>query len=361
MENESKKFNFKKLFRPIIAPLISILFAFFVSILFVVFGQNLGFLEATQTLFKSLWDGSFANINVLTTTLLYSTPLILTGLAHAVAFRTGLFNIGVEGQFMIGIITAAMVGLIPGIPRPIHIVLVITIGTIGGTIWAAIPGYFKATRGTNEVVNTIMMNYIGFNLYNYLIRVPFAKPNSVSTHQIEESGRLIRIISPDNRLSTGIFIALIVAVVIWYLMNKTTTGYELRAVGSNKYAAEYGGINFKKNIILAMALSGALAGLGGAIQLSGNEISAKQLGGFANFGFNGIAVALLAKNNPIGVIFTAILFGALTNASTLLQMRGISKDIVYVIQAIVIIFVAADYVWVWISEKRKTKEAMKNE
>lgn len=348
-----------KYVQPILTPLISIVAAMFVSVLFVVFGQNLGFFEAAGLLFRSIWDGSFGSFEVFTATLLFTIPLILTGLAHALAFRTGLFNIGVEGQFMVGIITAAIIGIIPGIPTILHVPMVLIAGTLAGSVWAAIPGYFKATRGTNEVVNTIMMNYIAFNLYNYLIRVPFNRPGSVSTEQILTSARLFRFIGPQNRLSVGLFLAIAMAFVIWYLMNRTTVGYELRAVGSNKYGAEFGGINFKRNIVLAMAISGALGGLGGAIQLAGNELSAKQLGGFANFGFNGIAVALLAKKNPIGVLFSALLFGALTNASITLQIRGISKDIVYVIQAVVIIFVAADYVWKMLADKRKTKEAMK--
>lgn len=346
--------------RPMLTPVVSLIFALIVSILFVMFGQKIGFVEAAQMLFKALWDGSFGDFDSFSNTMVITTPLILTGLAHALAFRTGLFNIGVEGQFMIGMISATIMGLVPGIPTLIHIPLILIAGMIGGAIWAAIPGYFKAARGTNEVVNTIMMNYIAFNLYNYLIRVPFAKPGTVSTELIQPSARLWRFVNPNNRLNIGIFIAIAVAVSIWYLMSKTTVGYELRAVGSNRYAAESGGISIKKNIILAMAISGLLAGLGGAIQLAGNEISAKQLGSFSNYGFNGIAVALLAKKNPIGVIFAALLFGALSNASIVLQIRGISKDIVFVIQAIVIIFVAADYVWVWLADRRKTKEAMKN-
>lgn len=338
----------------------SIVVALFISIFFVMLALNTGFGESTKTLFSSIWAGSFGSKSQLIETLVFTTPLIFTGLAHAIAFKTGLFNIGVEGQFIIGMMTATMVGLIPGIPRGIHIMLILIVGIISGGFWAAIPGYLKAKIGTNEVVNTIMMNFIAMNLANYFTMGVFHKPDSASTFPIKESAYLTRFLGDNYRLNTGIFIAIILAVLIYVLFWKTTVGYEIRAVGLNPFAAEYGGISIKKNIILAMAISGAVAGLGGAIHIAGVQHQSVQLFSFPNFGMDGIAVALVAKSNPIGVIFSALLFGALNLSSGTLMLYGIPKTISALVQGIVILFIAAEYIFKWISEKRK-KEAIVNE
>lgn len=338
----------------------SIIVALFISVFFVMWALKTGFASSASTLFSSIWAGSFGEKSHLIETFVFATPLIFTGLAHAVAFKTGLFNIGVEGQFIIGMLMATLVGLIPGIPSIIHIILIFIAGIAGGALWAAIPGYLKAKIGTNEVVNTIMMNFIAMNVSNYFTMGPFHKPDSASTNPIQSSAELTRFLGENYRLSTGIFIALILAVLVYILFWKTTIGYEIRAVGLNPYAAEYGGISIKKNIILAMAISGAIAGLGGAIHVAGVQHLSVQLFGFPGFGMDGIAVALVAKSNPIGVIFSAILFGALNLSSGTLMLYGIPKTISNLIQGIVIIFIAAEYIFKLISEKRK-KEATINE
>lgn len=348
----------------IIFPVSAVIFALFVSVFFVMWAKHLGFAESASLLFSSLWKGSFGTKFNFMETLVFTTPLIFTGLAHSLAFKTGLFNIGVEGQFIIGMITAALVGQIPGIPHILHILLIIATGMIAGGIWAGIPGYLKAKLGTNEVVNSIMMNFIGMYLSNYLVMGPFRKPGTASTQLIQDSAKLTRFVSPNDRVNTALFIGIGFAILVYILLWKTTTGYELRAVGLNPDAAEYGGISINKNIILAMALSGALAGLGGATHISGIQHQANQLFGFPNFGFDGITVALVAKSNPIGVIFSALLFGALNYSSAGLQVVGIPSQIASLIQGIVILFIAAEYgfkiIGAKISAKRK-KGAVVNE
>ncbi len=337
----------------------SIIVALFISVFFVMWALKAGFASSASTLFSSIWAGSFGEKSHLVETFVFTTPLIFTGLAHAVAFKTGLFNIGVEGQFIIGMLSASLLGLIPGIPRPIHLIIIILGGIASGALWAAIPGYLKAKIGTNEVVNTIMMNFIAMHLSNYFTMGPFHKPDSASTEAIKSSAQLTRFLGQNYRLNTGIFIALILVVLVYILFWKTTIGYEIRAVGLNQHAAEYGGIDIKKNIILAMAISGAIAGLGGAIHVAGIQHQSMQLFSFPNFGFDGIAVALVAKSNPIGVIFSAILFGALNLSSGTLMLYGIPKTISNLIQGIVIIFIAAEYIFKIIAEKRKKEAVIK--
>lgn len=348
-------------FLPIVTPFVSLLLALFISLIIVYYTvPNLTFGESTKLFFSSLLDANFKNTKAISDFLVNATPLIFTGLAHAMAFRSGLFNIGVEGQYTVAAITAAALGLIPGLPWFIHVPLIFIGAMAAGAFWAFIPGFFKATRGTNEVVNTIMMNYIAMHLYNYIVKNPLKVPNSVSTETIQPSGHLLRFFGDAYRVNIGLFLALACALAVWYFMDHTTSGYELRSTGLNPFAAEYGGMNQKRNIILAMVLSGILGGLAGGVQIMGPELSAKELSAFAGFGNNGIAVALLAKSNPIGVIFAALLFGALNNAGPYMQMMGISKDVGYIIQALVILFVAADYIWKIIIDRSKKKEVQKN-
>ncbi|KRQ88032.1 D-allose transporter subunit [Caloramator mitchellensis] len=363
MVNNTAKIDIKKGLKSaqdvLLFPLIAIVFALFVAVFFVMWAKNMGFFEGAATLFSAIWEGTFGKRANFIETLVAVTPLIFTGLAHAVAFRTGLFNIGVEGQFIMGMLAAALIGLIPGIPAPIHVILVLLGGVIFGAIWAAIPGYLKAKVGTNEVVNTIMMNFIAMNVSNYFVKGPIHREGSASSKMILESAKLYRFLSPSERVNVGLFIGIVLAILIYFLLWKTTIGYEIRAVGLNMFAAEYGGINSKKNIILAMVISGAIAGLGGAAHVAGTIHKAHQLVGFTNYGFDGIAVALLGKSHPIGVLFSSVLFGGLNSSARILQKFRIPKQIVYIIQGIIIIFVAADYIYKWIVQKRK-KEAIKN-
>ncbi len=344
----------------LLLPIVSILIAMFLAVFIVMWVKDEGFIFSAKELFSALWKGSFGSKSKFLNTLANTTPLIFTGLANAIAFKTGLFNIGAEGQFIMGILAATLVGLIPGIPTVIHIILILLAGIVVGGVWAGIPGFLKAKTGTNEVVNTIMMNFIALAVSDYFILGPFNKPGSATTNKIQESAQLWRFMGSKYRVNVSLFIAILCAFLVYYFFWKTVQGYEIRAVGLNADAAEYGGINVKKNIILAMVLSGALAGLGGATHLAGVQLQGFQLAGFTNYGFNGITVALLAKSHPIGVIFSALLLGALNNSALTLQMAGIPQEIVSLIQAVIIIFVAADYLYKWLGQKRK-KGALKHE
>jgi simple sugar transport system permease protein len=349
----------KKTISSLLFPLISIIFAMLVAVFFVMWAKHVSFGKGASIMFKAIWQGSFGRKDNFVETLVYVIPLLFTGLANAVAFKTGLFNIGIEGQFMISIVAAVIVGMIPGIPSVLHVILVLLAGIAAGVLWAAVPGYFKAKVGTNEVVNSIMMNYIALYFSNYLVMGPFNKKGLAQTPDIQPSAMLWRFLGADYRINIGIFIGLLVVILVYIFFWKTTWGYEIRAVGLNSYAAEYGGISVKKNIILAMAISGGIAGLGGAVYASGIQYHAIQMVGFIGYGFDGIAVALLAKSHPVGIIFSALLFGALNTSSISLQMANIPKQIVFLIQAIIILFVAADYIYKWLGEKRK-KGAMIN-
>lgn len=279
----------------------------------------------------------------LTESLTASTPYIFTGLAVGLGFKAGLFNIGAEGQFLMGSLGAAFVGYsLIGWPWYIHLPLAILGGFAAGAIWGAIPGYLKAATGAHEVVNTIMMNYIAFRLSDWLLTGPMKAPGSRPvTPQIDPSAALPRFFADPLRLNLGFVLALVTAVIVYWLLFKTTIGFTLRAVGANPNAARYSGMSIKRAIVLAMLLSGGLAGLGGAAQVLGVDHWVGQ-GFSAGYGFDAIAIALLGKSHPLGVVLAALLFGFLRSGATSMQsMAGIPIDIISIIQGLVIIFVAA--------------------
>lgn len=354
-----KKIDFLKAVKAIGFPIISIIFAMLVAVIFVTISTKENFIASAVNLFSSIWQGSFGDMQSLSETLVYVTPLLFTGLANAIAFKTGLFNIGTEGQFIIGMLAAAIVGLIPGVPSVLHAILIVLAGIVAGGIWAGIAGVLKATRGVNEVVPTIMLNFIAMYTCNIFVMGVLNKKGSANSIEIQESAKLMKLFGSGYRTSIALIIAVVVVILIHLLLTKTTIGYELRSVGLSPYAAEYGGISIKKNIILAMVISGAIAGIGGATHVAGINYNASQLGSFPNFGFTGMAVALLAKSNPIGILFSAIVFGALESSSLTLQMNGIPKDIVYLVQSIIILFIAADSIYKIIGNKIKKNKGVK--
>lgn len=362
MSNEKITNNYKTIGRNALRgvgyPILAIIVAIFVSVFFVIWSKGysvLQYFSALSDLFSVIWKGSFGSTETTLQTLEYVTPLIFTGVANAIAFKCGLFNIGAEGQFLMGMMAAAIVGTIPGLSPVIHIPLVILSGAVFGGLWGAVPGYLKAKRGINEVINSIMMNYIALNLANFIIlRTKFGVASKSATPIIQQSAQLLRF-STRSRLNVGIIIGIIVAFLVYWIIRKTTWGYEIRAVGINPFGAEYGGISIAKNTIFAMAFSGIVAGMGGAIHVSGILHQTQNFMALPGFGFDGMAVALLAKSNPIACIFSAVLFGALNSSSKMLQLNSIPKEIVYLIQSIIIIFVATDYIIKYIDAKRKKK------
>ena len=298
-----------------------------------------------------LIQGAFGSAKALSETAVWATPYIFAGLAVSVAFKGGLFNIGAEGQLALGAVTAALVGYaLPNwlgidLPAFIHIPLAVGLGALAGALWAAIPGFLKAYMGGHEVINTIMMNYIALNMTSYLLNGPMRDPNpnnvSARTPEIAMSARLPPLFE-GLRVHWGFVLALLVAFIVWVVIWKTTVGFEIRTVGSNPDAAKYAGINVKRTIILSMAFSGLLAGLAGTIEVTALNYR-HELGFSIGYGFDAIAIALLGKTHPLGVVIAAILFAAMRNGATRMQfLTQIPVDVISVIQALILLFVAAD-------------------
>jgi len=301
--------------------------------------------------YYGLLDGSFGSAKALSETAVWATPFIFAGLAVALAFKGGLFNIGAEGQLAIGATVAALVGyalpdwLGVDIPAIIHLPLTIIVGMAAGALWAAIVGFLKAYTGGHEVINTIMMNYIALNTISFLLNgvMKDNAPNNVSarTPLIAESARIPTIFE-GLRIHWGFIFALLVAFLVWWMLNKTTLGFEIRTVGANPDAAKYAGINVKRTIILTMALSGMLAGLAGTIEVAGLNYR-HELGFSIGYGFDAIAIALLGKSHPLGVVLAAILFAAMRNGGTRMQfLTQMPVDLISMLQALILLFVAAD-------------------
>jgi ABC-type uncharacterized transport system permease subunit len=278
------------------------------------------------------------------------TPYILAGLAVAVGFKCGLFNIGAEGQFGIGALCSAFVGYsIHGWPWYIHLPLALLAGAAGGALWGAIPGLLKGLTGAHEVVNTIMMNYISFRLSDWLLNGPMkATGYRPLTPVVENSAMLPRFFPDPLRFNWGFILALAMAVFVYWFLFKTTLGFEIRAVGANPDGARYAGMSIVKNFVLAMTLSGALAGLAGATQVLGIDHWVGQ-GFSAGYGFDSIAIALLGQSHPLGVVLAALLWGTLRSGATSMQsLAGVPIEIISIIQGLVIVFVAAPAVIRWI-------------
>ncbi len=290
-----------------------------------------------------------AAIRPITETLVAATPLIFTGLAVAVAFRTSVFNIGVEGQFILGAFgaTAALL-VLRDLPAPVPLIGATIAGVLTGAVWGFIPGFLKARTGAHEVITTIMLNYVAAQIVLFGLRSDFLRQEGSSQPISKVLTPIARVPGifdifglPSIRLHFGFVLALIVAAIVSWFLFKTTKGFELRSAGFNLTAARYAGMSASGSIILAMTISGGLAALGGSMEVLGtvpqmsNDIS-------PGFGFNAIALALLAGNRPLGVVLAALLFGALTSGGGLMQVQtGIPLALLVFIQALVIMFVAA--------------------
>jgi simple sugar transport system permease protein len=317
--------------------------------------------------YGGLIDGALLKPNAFTNTLVTATPLILTGLAVALGFRTGLFNIGGSGQYLMGAAAGVFVGYAIPLPPVIHVVVALLVGALAGALWGAIPGFLKARLGAHEVINTIMMNYLAFFITDWLIsrRGPMIDPSPSNERTplilaTAELGRIFSAVDPNDRLHWGFVIALLMAVGVWWLLWKTTLGFELRTTGSNANAARYAGIRPAIMIVLAMALSGGLAGLAGIVQVLGVDHFMPKLFSSA-FGFDGITVALLGRVHPWGVVPAAILLGVLRNGSDLMQIRSggvVSKEVVFIVQGLILLFIAAPAIIRWLFRLRIGKTAL---
>ena len=298
--------------------------------------------------------------NPILESLVQATPYIFAGLAVALGFRSGLFNIGVEGQLFIGAACATYVGYsITGLPAWLHMPLAFIAGAAGGAFWAFIPGFLKAKTGGHEVINTIMMNWIAFRFTEWLLSGPMSRPGSGGlplSPIIQETAKIPQFFPSPIRFHAGFFIALLIAYLVWWLLFKTTWGLNLRTVGTNPRAARYAGLDTSKSIILGMTLSGALAGMAGAVQILAVNHS-MALGLSSGYGFDSIALALIGNNHPLGVVLSSLLFGTLRNGATrMMVVSAIPIDIVDVIQAIILMFVAAPAIIRSIYRLRKPKQ-----
>lgn len=313
--------------------------------------------------YQGLWEGSLGRPQSLSETLVWATPYIFGGLAVALAFKAGLFNIGVEGQIALGSLASVYVGYaLKTVPSPIHLILALTAGTLAGALWGAIPGFLKARTGAHEVIVTIMLNYVAIQMTSFLVGGPMKDPNpliaNAQTPKILQSARLPALLpDPAYRVHWGFVIALLAAVGVWWLLNKSTLGFEIRTVGANPQAARYAGIAVGRTLVVAMALSGGLAGLGASLEVVG--LNFYHTAGFSvGYGFDSIAVALLGRSDAFGVIPSALLFGALRAGSSRMQfLSQIPIDIINVIQALVLIFVAAPALIRWLYHLRLLPEA----
>lgn len=408
-------------------PLLAIFLAFVVGALVIWFTS--GSLATVTDAYIGLVRGAFLKQRGFSETLVAAIPYVFLSLAVAVSFKTGLFNIGIEGQFTIGSICAAWAGVaFAGLPAIILLPLVLLSGALGGAVWAAFPGYLKARTGAHEVISTMMMNYIAFRLVEYLVSSPLRDPASttIQTNRVALGAELWtlaafpeRLQDPANafmlaivfallamlltrillktkrftmrldgyvhhrvvymgvglltgvvsffalppltqlwwpftdqydRLHVGLFLAIFAAVGIWWLLWKTTIGFELRTVGANPHAARYAGVNITRSIILSMAISGGLAGLAGAVEVLGVSICrCLPLFFSSGYGWDSIGIALLAKNNPFGILAASLLFGAMRNGADLMELSsGVSKYIISLIQALVLLFVSAPAIVRWV-------------
>lgn len=298
--------------------------------------------------YLALLEGSLGSLGALSETLTAATPLILSGLGLALGFRAGMFNIGAEGQILMGGMAAVIVGFsFPGLPWAIHLPLAMLGGVVAGAVYAGIAGVLRATTGAHEVISTIMLNLISYRLVDYLLRQPWiqkagrADPISESVLPSAELPRLLTWVDPNLRVHAGIFVALAAVLLVWWVLFRTRLGFEFRASGESPDAARYAGIRAGLIIVSVMAFAGALAGLAGANQTLG--VLGRATPGFsAGIGFNAISVALLGRSHPIGVLFAGLLFGALEAGGRQMQVdAGVSIDLISIIQALIIVFIAA--------------------
>ena len=326
----------------ILIPVISVLLGLIVgAVIMLVSGYN------PVDGYIALWNGAFGDMFYIGETIRQITPYIFAGLAVAFAFRTGLFNIGVEGQLLVGWVASVWVGLSFDLPKIIHLPLAVLVAAAAGALWGFIPGILKARLRVHEVIVTIMMNYVALHVTNYVIRYVLSD-ESDTTDQVAQSASLkspfLESITEYSSMHYGIFLALIGALVMWFLLEKTKTGYELRSVGFNHHASEYAGMNVNRNIVLSMVISGAFAGIAGAMEGLGTFGFAFIHSGFSGIGFDGIAVALLGGNTALGVILGAILFGSLKIGALNMPLEsGVPNEVVEIVIALIIFFIASSY------------------
>jgi ABC-type uncharacterized transport system permease subunit len=342
----------QRLFSAVVLPVVSIACGFVVAgIAVVITGSD------PIAAFTALFQGAFTNERAFPETLVATTPYVFLGLAVALGFKAGLFNIGAEGQFYLGAIFGVLAGTtLRGLPGIVEIPLALAFGMLGGFIWAAVPGLLKARFGAHEVITTIMLNYVAFQLTDFLINNgPMSDRTSTAprTAFIDANAHL-PIILGGSRLHLGLLIAILAVPVVWFLIERTTVGFRIRTVGFSQGAARAAGISVAWTLVITMGISGSLAGLAGADEILG--VSHYMPSSFSvGYGFDSIAVALLARSNPWAILPSAFLFGAMRNGAAFMQLQTqVSSDLISIVQAIVIMFVAAPAMVRWIFRLKET-------
>jgi len=358
-----------KMFGNTLLPFLAFIFAFFIGGIIIVLSDAVVMAQISSpgkfltsaaakigNSYLAIFQGSVFDINLsrtsgvlngfypLSETIVTSTPLILGGLSVALAFRSGLFNIGAQGQFIFGAIGASYVGFNYNFSPVLHVTIAILVGVLFGGLFGGLVGLLKAKTGAHEVIVTIMLNYIAALFILWLLKTTrFLRPGRQDplAPEVNPSAQLPKLFGEELRIHVGIFIAILAAVFVWWLLNKSTLGFKFRAVGANANAARTAGISIPFVTTITMFICGGLAGLGGAVHILGTEYSLAA-GIAGSIGFDAITVALLGQATPIGTVFGALLFGALqTGGRTLLSNTGTSPDIVQVIQALIVLFIAA--------------------
>lgn len=340
----------------LVVPVVSIMAALSVSGLLIVVASG-DPLEA----YGAMLQGAAGSVGSLATTGVRTTPILLTGLAVAISFRAGVFNVGAEGQLYLGAALATVVAVAPlGLPGFIHVLLALLAGFVGGALWVAIPAYLRAYRGVSEVVTTLMLNFVGIYLISYLIDPitgPIGERNAsyAQSALIQETARLPVLISGTS-LHAGLLMGIGLAVALQILLRYTGLGFRLRMLGGNPTAARFTGMNSSRQIVIAMLISGGIAGLAGAGEVIGLRM--RLYDHFSpGYGYDGIAVALLANSSPLGVVLSASFFGALrAGANAMQQATGIETSLVLIIQALTILFVIFGPLRGWVAT-RTTRRA----
>ena len=340
--------------------LLSIILGFLVGAVFLaILGVSVG--DAYGRLLSSV-----TGVKGFSYVVVYAIPYIVAGLSVAFSFKTGVFNIGAEGQFVIGSMSAAVVGiLLADLPKLVLIPLCFLAAMAAGAVWGVIVGFLKTKWGINEVLSMIMFNWIAFYLSNFIAGIPaiHSDGSAEATKNVSENARTLLsqdFISRAGLAPTanwGILVALVMTVIVWYVIEKTTLGYELKAVGSNKFAAEYGGINVNGSILTALAISGALAGLAGSLQLMGMGGRISVFSSQEGFGFAGIVVALMGVSNPFGVFVAGLFYGALIYGGSKLNLVGAPTQLVNVIVGTVVFFIAISVIFTNLKRFKKKPQA----
>lgn len=370
----------KILKKPIASAVIAILFGFCVAAVIL---ASAGYDPIGS--FAALFNGAFGKPKYISNVIIKATPLLLTGSAVAFAYKAGLFNIGGEGQYIAGTVLAVVVGSQINLPAPLQIPIVILVGMLGGAVLGGLVGWLKARFGIHEVITSIMFNWIALYLNNFVVQTDlFHKANSTATIPVNDSS--FTMLLPDWKVSkegmnalagipwfremlvktdmnVGIIVAIVAAVFIWWLLTRTKVGYEIRAVGLNKDAAQFAGISVEKNVVLCMVISGALCGLAGALTITGTSPhSISTLAAFENNGFNGLSVAFIAGCSPIGCIPASFLFaGLIYGGQSVQQVMGAPTEIINIMIGTIVFFMALGGIVPMLAERIERKRKLQAE